>query len=37
MAQSGIVLPEPSGLVLLGVGLAGLVIGRQASRKRGDD
>lgn len=30
-------LPEPSGLLLLGLGVAGVVIGRRFARKRGGD
>jgi len=37
-AQGGaITLPDPSGLTLLSLGLAGLVIGRRAARRRHDE
>ncbi|MFS0850113.1 PEP-CTERM sorting domain-containing protein [Novosphingobium panipatense] len=36
-AAGGIPLPEPSGLMLLGIGVAGVVIGRRFSVKRRDD
>lgn len=35
-AAGGFVLPEPDSLVTLGLGIAGLLIGRRAARKRGD-
>ena len=35
-AQTGGILPEPSSTVLLGIGLAGLLIGRRFARKRRD-
>lgn len=34
LAASGTSIPEPNDLLLLGLGLAGLIIGRQASRKK---
>ena len=33
-AWDGVQIPEPSNLALFGLGLAGLVIGRQASKVR---
>lgn len=33
-AESAASVPEPNDLLLLGLGLAGLIIGRQASRKK---
>ncbi|MCJ2183741.1 PEP-CTERM sorting domain-containing protein [Novosphingobium sp. 1949] len=36
-AQGGVTLPEPSGLLLLALGMAGVVIGRRFSRGRGKD
>jgi len=35
-AGGGFVLPEPDSLVTLGLGIAGLLIGRRVARKRGD-
>ena len=35
-AAAGFVLPEPDSLVTLGIGIAGLLIGRRVARKRGD-
>lgn len=35
-AAGGFVLPEPDSLVTLGLGIAGLLIGRRVARKRGD-
>jgi hypothetical protein len=37
MAQVGTPLPEPSSTVLLGIGIAGLLIGRRFARKKADD
>ena len=37
-AQQAVALPDPGGLTLLGLGLAGLVIGRHiAARRKNDD
>ena len=36
-AAASIALPEPGALTLLGLGIAGLVIGRQAARKPPED
>ena len=36
-AQAGTAIPEPSSLALFGIGLAGLVIGRQAAKRRASD
>lgn len=36
LAQAGIAIPEPSNLALFGIGLAGLVIGRQVAKRRAD-
>lgn len=33
----GIVLPEPSSLFLLGMGVAGVALGRRFSKKKADD
>ena len=35
-AQAGTAIPEPSNLALFGIGLAGLVIGRQVAKRRSD-
>ncbi len=35
-ALSGTAIPEPSNLALFGIGLAGLVIGRQVAKRRAD-
>lgn len=35
-AQSGVQLPEPSSITLLGLGLAGLLIGRRFAERRED-
>ena len=35
-AQAGTAIPEPSNLALFGIGLAGLVIGRQVAKRRAD-
>lgn len=37
MAQAGLSIPEPSDVTLLGMGLAGLVIGRWAARRKPDE
>ncbi len=37
LAQGGVQVPEPSDLTLLGIGIAGLVIGRYAARRRPED
>ncbi len=37
MAQAGSSIPEPSDMALLGMGLAGLVIGRWAARRKPDE
>ncbi|MCC6926610.1 PEP-CTERM sorting domain-containing protein [Novosphingobium sp.] len=37
LAAGGFSIPEPSDLALLGMGLAGLIIGRQVARKRPED
>ena len=36
-ASGGTPLPEPSSLFLLGIGVAGVVVGRRFSRKRRPD
>lgn len=36
-ASGGTALPEPSGLLLLGLGIAGVAIGRRLSSRRGRD
>lgn len=36
-ASGGIELPEPSGLLLLGMGIAGVVLGRRFSTKNDAD
>jgi len=36
-AQGAFTLPDPSGLTLLSLGLAGLLLGRRAARKRHDE
>lgn len=36
-AASGIPLPEPSSMLLFGLGVAGVAIGRKFSSKRGED
>ncbi len=36
-AGQGTPLPEPSGLFLLGLGFAGVVLGRRFSRRKGGD
>jgi len=33
MASNGIAIPDPSGLTLLALGVAGLIIGRQSGRR----
>ncbi len=35
-ANGGTAIPEPSNLALFGIGLAGLIIGRQVARRRAD-
>lgn len=37
LASAGTQLPEPSGLLLLGLGIAGVAIGRRLSSRRGKD
>ena len=37
LAQAGSTIPEPSDMALLGLGLAGLVIGRYAARRKPDE
>ena len=37
MAQSGFTIPEPSDMTLFGLGLAGLLIGRYAARRKPDE
>lgn len=34
--QAGIILPEPSSTLLLGLGVLGLIVGRRAARKDDD-
>jgi hypothetical protein len=36
-AAGGIPLPEPSSMLLFGLGVAGVAIGRKFSSKRGED
>lgn len=36
-AADGVGLPEPSGLLLLGLGIAGVALGRRFSRRRERD
>lgn len=36
-SAGGVALPEPSGLLLLGLGVAGVVVGRRFSRKKIDE
>lgn len=36
-AADGVSLPEPSGLLLLGLGIAGVALGRRFSRRRERD
>lgn len=36
-ASGGVPLPEPSGLMLLGLGVAGVIVGRHLSSKREND
>ena len=33
-AQAGTAVPEPSNLAIFGIGLVGLIIGRQAAKRR---
>ncbi len=37
VAGQGIPLPEPSGLLLLGLGFAGVALGRRFSRRKDED
>lgn len=36
-AATSVALPDPSGLMLFSLGVVGVIIGRQASRKRPKD
>lgn len=37
LAQASMSIPEPSAAVLLGLGVAGLLIGRRVARRPSDD
>ena len=36
-AETSVALPDPSGLMLFSLGVIGVIVGRQASRKRPKD
>jgi hypothetical protein len=37
LANGSVILPDPSGITLFSLGLAGLILGRRAAARRKDD